>query len=162
VGPLGGPAIANLPGAVWETPAFIDLMADAMLTREAVERRRVALAAGGADGALRPLVRSATDVGRALGQLAMPTSLEEAEALGDARQALVGLGDLALACPAGSRDNKRFLVWIEEVVDRVRNTPVGRSLLPARRMVHARGRAPARVRRAAAPRALRARGDQLR
>jgi hypothetical protein len=74
VGPLGGPAIANLPGAVWETPAFIDLMADAMLTREAVERRRVALAAGGADGALRPLVRSATDVGRALGQLAMPTS----------------------------------------------------------------------------------------
>ena len=129
VGPLGGPAIANLPGAVWETPAFIDLMADAMLTREAVERRRGALAAGGAEGALRPLVRSATDVGRALGQLAMPASAEEAEALGDARQALVGLGDLALACPAGSRDNKRFLSWIEEVVDRVRNTPIGRSLL---------------------------------
>ena len=129
VGPLGGPAIANLPGAVWETPAFIDLMADAMLTREAVERRRGALAAGGAEGALRPLVRSATDVGRALGQLAMPASAEEAEALGDARQALVGLGDLALACPAGSRDNKRFLAWIEEVVDRVRNTPIGRSLL---------------------------------
>ena len=59
----------------------------------------------------------------------MPASAEEAEALGDARQALVGLGDLALACPAGSRDNKRFLAWIEEVVDRVRNTPIGRSLL---------------------------------
>ena len=29
-------------------------MADAMLTREAVERRRVALATGSADGALRP------------------------------------------------------------------------------------------------------------
>ena len=68
-------------------------------------------------------------MGRALGQLAMPVSAEEAEALGDARQALVGLGDLALACPAGSRDNKRFLGWIEEVVDRVRNTPIGRSLL---------------------------------
>ena len=100
VGPLGGPAIRNLPGAVWETPAFIDLMADAMLTKEAVERRRVALATGDAVGALRPLVKSATDVGRALGQLAVPTTPEESAALADARQALVGLGDLALGCPA--------------------------------------------------------------
>ena len=89
VGPLGGPAIANLPGAVWETPAFVDLMADAMLTREAVERRRGALAPGGAEGALRPLVRSATDVGRALGQLAMPVSAWPAP---DQRQHMVPRG----------------------------------------------------------------------
>ena len=129
VGPLGGPSIRTLPGAVWETPAFVDLMADAMLTREAVERRRVALATGSADGALRPLVRSATDVGRALGQLMMPVSDRESAALADARQALVGLGDLALGCPAGSRDDQRFLGWIGEVVERVRNTPRGRTLL---------------------------------
>ena len=104
-------------------------MADAMLTREAVERRRVALATGSADGALRPLVRSATDVGRALGQLMMPVSDHESAALADARQALVGLGDLALGCPAGSRDDQRFLGWIGEVVERVRNTPRGRTLL---------------------------------
>ena len=100
-----------------------------MLTKEAVERRRVALATGDAVGALRPLVKSATDVGRALGQLAVPTTPEESAALADARQALVGLGDLALGCPAGSRDNQRFLGWIGEVVERVRNTPRGRSLL---------------------------------
>jgi hypothetical protein len=92
-------------------------------------RRRTALATGAADGALRPLVKSSTEVGRALGQLMMPTTREEAAALSEARQALVGLGDLALGCPAGSCDNARFLGWLGQIVERVRNIPRGRSLL---------------------------------
>jgi|TARA_B110000114_G_scaffold168082_1_gene190767 hypothetical protein len=96
------------------------MMCDSLLTKQAVERRRLALATGTAEGALRPLVRSATDVGRSLGQLQMSLSQAEADAVGDARQGLVGLGDLALACPCGSKNNKKFLAWIEEVVDRVR------------------------------------------
>lgn len=66
-GPMGGPAIPAVPGAVWENPAFIDLLADSMLTKEAAEHRRGALATGASDGALRPLVKSSTEVGRALG-----------------------------------------------------------------------------------------------
>ena len=53
-GPLGGPAIPAVTGAVWETPAFIDLLADGMLTPESRDRRRVALSTGTAAGALRP------------------------------------------------------------------------------------------------------------
>jgi|TARA_B110000305_G_C19052847_1_gene453482 hypothetical protein len=128
-GPLGGPAIPAVTGAVWETPAFIDLLADGMLTPEARDRRRVALSTGTADGALRPLVRTATEIARALGSLMMPATEAEQRALADARQGLVGLGDLALSCPAGSKDNTRFLVWLEEIVERCRNLPRGRTLL---------------------------------
>ena len=128
-GPLGGPAIPPVPGAAWETPAFVDLLADAMLTKEAVDRRRAALAASSPDGALRPLVQSSTEVGRALGAIVMPTTAPEQSALNDARQNLVSLGDLALSCPAGSADNSRFLHWLELVIERVRNIPRGRCLL---------------------------------
>ena len=41
----------------------------------------------------------------------------------------MGLGDLALGCPAGSCDNTRFLGWLGQIVERVRNIPRGRSLL---------------------------------
>ena len=126
---LGGPAIPSVPGAVWENPAFVDLLADAMLTKAASERRHNALATGASDGALRPLVKSSTEVGRALGQLMMSTTHEETMALAQARQALVGLGDLALGCPAGTCDNQRFLGWLGQIVERVRNIPRGRCLL---------------------------------
>ena len=135
-GPLGGPAIPPVPGAAWETPAFVDLLADAMLTKEAVDRRRAALAASSPDGALRPLVQSSTEVGRALGAIVMPTTAPEQSALNDARQNLVSLGDLALSCPAGSADNSRFLHWLELVIERVRNIPRRAVPPPPRRLVH--------------------------
>jgi hypothetical protein len=100
-----------------------------MLTQNAADRRGAALATGAPDGALRPLVTSSTEVARALGQLMMPTTAAESTALNEARQALVSLGDLALVCPAGSCDNQRFLAWLGQIVERVRNIPRGRSLL---------------------------------
>ena len=55
----------------------------------------------------------------------MPATEAEQRALADARQGLVALGDLSLSCPAGSKDNTRFLVWLEEIVERCRNLPRG-------------------------------------
>ena len=135
-GPLGGPAIPAVPGAVWENPAFVDLLAGAMLTKAASERRHNALATGASDSALRPLVKSSTEVGRALGQLMMSTTHERRWRSRRRVQALVGLGDLALGCPAGTCDNQRFLGWLGQIVERVRNIPRGRCLLLPRWVVY--------------------------
>ena len=128
-GPLGGPAIANLPGAVWETPAFIDLMADAMLTREAVERRRArsppaARTARCGRSSARPPTWGARS-----GSSRCPRPWRRPRRWGTRGRRWWASGTSRWRAPRARGTTSGSCVWIEEVVDRVRNTPVGRSLL---------------------------------